>query len=203
MSTARMLRLQGERKIAAGLEEFILKWRLAGADWQQRARKILHFQKKLYTILVQHLRAEPIAPFFLRSLHRYGMTEPNLVNVQRSLLLLRGHRPEIVWANMITWLGGWPTSRRMQKRNALGQRQADSCLFGCTAEDSQQHYFWCPRMKILMDRITVPGPRRFAQQAGIWRSRDRASQQLQARTAARLHAYRTLRLGTEWETYLS
>ena len=192
-----LLRKLGEKKVAAGLEEFFEKWKIRGPDWRRRARAVTDFQKKLYATLVGHLHPEPIGPFFLRSLHRYGVWEASAQDVTRSLQWLKGLRPEVVWASLLTWAGGWPTGRRMQDKNALGVRCTPCCAFGCAAgEDALQHYVRCPALWALISRSSPPGPASARQFVGIASSTTSKmeARRLAARVGATLHGYRTIRL---------
>ena len=50
--------------------------------------------------------------------------------------LLEGMPPFCLSAMLCTWLNGWVTDRRFQRDNS-------ACVFGCSEEDSLEHYACC------------------------------------------------------------
>ena len=192
------LRQKGEHAVAAGVAEFFAKVQLAGPLQRQRAKAVAHFQTKLCATLLPHLHPQPNAEFYLEKLQRYGVGPVELGVVSRSLRLLRGSRPEVAWAVLLTWTGGWPTGRRMQDRKERSDGKHPDYCCGChEAEDSLQHYVHCARLWLVLARVALPRPpivpmRCALAPLGISRS-DFAK--LAARIAAALHTYRTLRFG--------
>ena len=72
------------------------------------------------------------------------MTLSERIRTERALVVLPGLsgtlQPRVRAAVLRTWWNGWVTKRRMQDRSK-------GCIFGCTSEDSIEHYACCSTVR--------------------------------------------------------
>ena len=164
---------------------------LSGDDKFDLASRETSFQAKIYKETLLRLRQVHFTKFFLIRLRRHSIPAPD--HLQEIIEDLRKRKPEVRWAAMISWAGGWPTGARFQDRKILGE--VPSCRCGCAAPDAWAHYAVCPRLQVV---LSFAAPPRIDVGNGLWppgaacADRERSLRGL----AARLQIYRNLRLGS-------
>ena len=193
-----ILRAQGEPAIGRGVEAFCTEHRIFGPMRRQRAKNVPLLQAKLYKRLAAELHSQPNIAFYTEKLRRSGISPIPPGALEHSMRLLKTVRPEIAWATLLTWAGGWPTGRRMQDNRDRADKKHPPCCFGCPdEEDSFQHYVQCKRLWLVTARVAPPRPPDLLARFSVVPAGTSQAvlARLSARTAVALHTYRSLRLG--------
>ena len=158
-----------------------------------KAKGMCQLQAKIYRALLPRLRPTDARRFFETRLTRHGIPAPP--NFDTILKDIKKLKPEVRWAAFVSWAGGWPTGQRMQDNRDPNREVV--CRLGCDAPDSWAHYSRCVRMQCIFAHAAPPRVEQGLNAAGFWNAgAQRCEREKVLRClAAKLHFYRTLRLG--------
>ena len=132
-------------QIHQAIEQFDEKtWR---ASFKGKHRK--HAQASIYKFLMKTGYNTHIRQVLCRRLSRWSASREVSLRALRNFTKIKSFMPAcVIFAVLNTWLNGWATAKRMQKRSI--------CLLcnDCSSIDAIEHYAFCPAVSTAVRRIT-------------------------------------------------
>ena len=137
----------------AAMRESIAGPAREGQDEAKRAAQIRRLWQRTGMQILLRQPNVSAANFWRRRLERWQMgvfPRVRVIRAQSILSRLQDAAPPCVRAALLrSWFNGWCTGRRFQ--------QPRSCIFGCSYEDSIEHYAWCPVVReFAWRRLAIP-----------------------------------------------